>query len=243
MHIREIAREAFEPLGAGASSKRYLLAGLLGLLLMLLLTAVNQWLGRRWFGRSYLRFYLNYGYLVSLGLTALTLLVDLDKNVDLISSHPFRYVYACLNLIKVPLQIVLRRDSAQDVPSATGPTDSALWNPLLQFARALMNILDQFFSGFFCIIFILILLVWLWLIAPLQYFIYLICGAPARVIGRSTKTMRPAASAPERRESFASADDDSSAESLTPETDYFNRPVRITTALATAVLWGLSKLF
>ncbi|HEY0005021.1 MAG TPA: hypothetical protein VGB17_09445 [Pyrinomonadaceae bacterium] len=229
MHFKDTVREAFQTTeGSRLGSKRSLLSGLAGLALMAALIALNYWLFRYLFKTSYLRFYLRQGYLVSLALTILTLIIELDRNSDLISAHPFRYVAACLNLIKVPLQVVLRREAGQ-AASHEGEAQSSPWDTLLYLARSMMNILDQFFSGFFAIFFILVVSIWLWFVAPLQYFVYLICGAPARIMDKPHKVA-------------AHATDEVLHLEALPEIDYFTKPVRMTSALATAALWVASKM-
>lgn len=246
MHIKDVMREAvLTPLEVDTSSKRYLLSGVLWLAVMVALIMVNYWLVHFFYVKAnYLKFYLNYGYLISLGFTLVTLIIDLDQNRDLISSHPFRYANACLHLIRVPLWMTVGAESKHDAtgrpsPPEIGP-DSPEWNTPASLFQSFMTILDQFLSGFFSIIFILLVSIWLWLVAPLQYFVYLICGAPARVIGKSNRRIWSShddAGAPVAGPSF----DESRFIQTETEVDYFTRPVRMTSVLAVAVLWALSK--
>lgn len=242
MQIREAMQEAvLKPLEEDRDSKRYLLTGVLWLAVMVGLVILNQWLVRYLFKASYLGLYLKYGYLISLGFTLITLVINLDHNKDLISSHPFRYANACLSLIRVPLQVVgaeVRREVGQLPETHPGPKDSSAWDTPAQIFRALMSILDHFFSGFFSILFILLVSIWLWVVAPLQYAVYLICGAPARVLSKAHR--RPALHETEQNP-LALPADETLALPLNAEIDYFNKPVRMTSALAVLLLWVVAK--
>jgi hypothetical protein len=227
------------------------LTGLAALVLMAALISSVYLLVRYLFGANYLSLYLKYGYLISLGFTFVTLLVNLDQDRDLISTHPFLYASACLRLMRGPLQAVgadFKRDTAEHHTahqSLTGPVDSDVWGMVSQLAQTLMHVFDLFISGFFSIVFIIVVSAWLLFAAPLQYFIFLLCGAPARVIEKSMKKAHQALHQAETNILDVPASEIAPAtarEQGAEELIASWKPVRITSALALMVLWSLSRV-
>lgn len=223
-------------------SKRSLLGGAVSLVLIVALILFYRWAFYHYFQLVYLRTYLKFGYLMMLAFTFLTLVVDLDENSDLISSHPFRYLKACWRALSVPAYTVGGdwRLETKDAPAPfeidSRKDEAAIWETILQPLKSLSDIFDLFVSGAFFIIFIVVIFVWLLFIAPLQYFIFLVCGAPARVLMRQK---RRAWHAPDE----VKADEGSSPEhepANAVDLDGTSKPVRMTSALASAVLWVLS---
>jgi hypothetical protein len=230
------------------------LTGVAALVLMAALILSLHLAVRYLFGANFLSLYLKYGYVVSLGFTFVTLLVNLDQDRDLISTHPFRYASACLRLMRGPLQAAgadFKRDAADHHTThqpLTGPVDADVWGMVLQLAQTLMHVFDLFISGFFSIVFIIVVSAWLLFAAPLQYFIFLICGAPARVIEKSMKRAHQALpSQPETNIPDVPASEIAPAalasSSVAEEAVTASwKPVRITSALALMVLWSLSRV-
>jgi hypothetical protein len=239
--------------GVRRDSQWSVLTGLCALLLMAALILSVYLAVRYLFGANYLSLYLRYGYFISMGFTFVTLLVNLDQDRDLISTHPFHYASACLRLMRGPLQAVgadFKRDTSEHHAThqpLTGPVDSDVWGMVSQLAQTLMHVFDLFISGFFSIVFIIIVSAWLLFAAPLQYFIFLICGAPARVIEKSMKKAHEAlhhseTNIPDVPASEIAPTTAAAREQGAEEGDANWRPVRITSALALMVLWSLSKL-
>jgi hypothetical protein len=226
------------------------LTGLAALVLMAALILSVYLLVRYLFGANYLSLYLRYGYFLSLGFTFVTLLFNLDQDRDLISTHPFRYASACLRLMRGPLQAVgadFKRDTAEHHtthPPSAGPVDSDVWGIISQLAQTLMHVFDLFISGFFSIVFIIVVSAWLLFAAPLQYFIFLLCGAPARVIEKSMQKAHQALHQAETNILDVPASEVTSAAATSGGEEAVSswRPVRITSALALMVLWSLSKV-
>jgi hypothetical protein len=226
------------------------LTGLAALVSMAALILGVYLLVRYLFGANYLSLYLRYGYFVSLGFTFVTLLFNLDQDRELISTHPFHYASACLRLMRGPLQAVgadFKRDTADHQTAhhpLNGQTDSDVWGLVSQLAQTLMHVFDLFISGFFSIVFIIVVSAWLLFAAPLQYFIFLVCGAPARVIEKSLKKTHLALHQGETNildvpasEAVAAAREQGAEESAASW-----KPVRVTSALALMVLWSLSRV-
>jgi hypothetical protein len=238
--------------GVSRGSQWSVLTGVAALVAIVGLILGVQLLVRYLFGANYLSLYLRYGYFVSLAFTFVTLILDLDQNRDLISTHPFRYAMACLHLMRGPLQAVgadFKRDTADQHTThqhEVGPAEPSPWGMVLGLAQSFMHVFDLFLSGFFSIAFIIAVAAWLLLAAPLQYFIFIVCGAPARVI---EKSMRKAHLALHQADAnilevpaggevaYAAALAHAGGEGVPASW----RPVRITSALALLVLWTLSR--
>jgi hypothetical protein len=94
----------------------------------------------------------------------------LDKNTDLVSAHPLRYVGACLKLVGLPIVAYGGHIKNNDSHRAN-PWDVIVSIPLIT-------------------LFVLASFAWLLLIAPLQYFLFLFCGAPSRVALNSSYRLR-----------------------------------------------------
>lgn len=226
-------------------SKQSLLGGAVSLVLIVALILFYRWAFYHLFNQVYLRTYIKYGYLMMLAFTFLTLVVDLDDNRDLISPHPFRYLKACWRALRVPAYTV-GGDWRLETKETHAPFDAdakqteTIWDKLLQPFKAFSDIFDLFVSGAFFIIFIVVIFIWLLLVAPLQYFIFLFCGAPVRVLMRQKG--KPLHAPYEASASEARVQEQSAA-SATDLDSTVSKPVRMTAALAVAVLWMLSIVF
>ena len=94
---------------------------------------------------------------------------DMNKHTGLISSHPSNYMGSCLQLVGLPIYTLgthLRNNKGE--LRAIAILDLILTIPLF---LALVGAM----------------VIWLVVIAPPQYFVYLICGAPARILSQSKR--------------------------------------------------------
>lgn len=94
----------------------------------------------------------------------------LDKNTDLVSAHPLKYVGACLKLVGLPFIAYGGHVKVNDY-NRVNPWDVIVSIPLI-------------------VLFVLASFAWLLLIAPLQYFLFLVCGAPSRLAMTSNYRLR-----------------------------------------------------
>jgi hypothetical protein len=161
------------------------------------LILVLDWIFPRWFGLSYLTWYLQNGAVIGL-VTSLIGIAwgDLNRNTSLISINPAKYMAGCVFLILVPLHSMsvnlkgqgLRTKKSGKLTRAQTPAEPVLLDLLHSLVSLLLNLM--LFSLFF---------LWLFLIAPFQYLVFAICGAPARealrVDLRSVFTVTPRGSA------------------------------------------------
>ena len=112
----------------------------------------------RLFDRNYFRWYLDHGAVLALGLSLVALAVDLDRDPTLVDSHPGRYSAGWLAVV--------------------GETFMYLAGDVLM--NRAVRALDLLFIMVFDVAFLAAAVCWLAVIAPLQYFITLVTGAPAR---------------------------------------------------------------
>ena len=140
----------------------------LGILSALLI--INHWIFMTWFNTMHLKWYLANGALIGLVSTIASLAWgDMNKHVGLISAHPFDYIGSCLQLVGLPVYTM-----GTHLVSAQGqPETRSLFDRLLTIPLVLM-----LFGA---------LIIWLAVIVPPQYFMYLICGAPARTFSQSKR--------------------------------------------------------
>jgi hypothetical protein len=145
------------------------LQALAGWLLVALFLLGDYWLFRV-FDASYFSWYLNNGSLIGLVFAFIALAISLDRFPDLISSNPARYLIANLGLWQFA-RVGWR------TPFLVKPDKTASWWLPMVFDRVISFILYRlvFFAY----------LAWFAIVIPIQYFVYLIAGAPARIYGRS----------------------------------------------------------
>jgi hypothetical protein len=242
------AERPFKVRRGGSDGQRAVLSGLAAFLAMAALVLGMHLLVRYLFATSYLSLFFRYGYLLFLAFTFVALVLELDQERDLISMHPFKYAMACLRLMRGPLMAVgadFRRDTDQQHLShqpEIGRLDPSLWGGVAQIAESAAHVADLFISGFFSIVFILLLSAWLVVGAPLQYFVFLICGAPARVIERSIQRAH-AAAARVAEQSVLDVPVHEAATEARASPRSLLRPVRLSSALSFLVLWAISKIW
>jgi len=150
--------------------KRIAVSFLIGFVIIVAIIALNLWLFPILFKTSYLGWYLKNGVLIGF-VTTITSLVwgDINRQSGLISSHPLDYLGSCLQVAGLPLIVLGAHTRKNKVPGASGSLfDILLMIPML-------------------LILLLLIFGWLLVIVPLQYFVYLIAGAPARVFSKSDR--------------------------------------------------------
>ena len=157
---------------------RAVYALLLGFAVIGGLIAVNWWAFPYVLGRPYLSWYIDNGAGIAL-VTAIVGMVwkDLDGEIDFISAHPLRYLAASARVIALPPFVVgthLRSNRARG-----GATDADRTPAVPRSA------LDTLLSIPFALILCLAVVAWFVVIVPLQYFVYLVAGAPGRLFAAS----------------------------------------------------------
>ena len=224
---------------AQAARRRYMLrrglpVELLGLAVLLALAALNA-LWFSWAGGDYFRWFLDNGAIVALVFGVVTTAVDLDRNPGLIAANPLGFE---IGVVRVFLELSTtlwgmfgapRDDRALE---AVGLTEVQ--------TRFRSRLLDYVLSNLFLFILGAAMVAWALVIAPLQYFVNLVCGAPARVALASRTTMYRVQRTPSHTE-YVNAPKDTPGLNGT-ELTFATRPVSFTAAIAAAALWALSQL-
>ena len=142
----------------------------LGGAILILWSALNEWLFSRWLGTSYVGWYVANGSLIGLISSVVALSWgDVNRHVGLISAHPFDYIGSYFQLAGLPVYEIgthLRSD-----PATLGRRSG----------------FDLLVTGVIASIMTAAILGWILFVIPLQYFLYLLCGAPGRVFALSQR--------------------------------------------------------
>ena len=148
--------------GSGSSPQRILKVYLLPFLGLAGICFLNSFFFRKIFGlgwRGYFDWYVSAGPFIGLALVAFGAAWEsLDKNTGLVSANPLAYIGSCLQLIGLPIEALGGHVQTKRVDA----WDRIVAQPLIA-------------------LFALACVAWLVLVAPAQYFLFLVCGAPSRV--------------------------------------------------------------
>ncbi len=139
-----------------------------GLAVILALCLLNQWLFSVFFGISYLGWYVKNGAIIGLVTTVASMSWgDLEKNSGMINPHPVEYLSSCMLQVGLPIYTLGTqwKISKDRRPRSVG--------------------FDQMLEVILNLVLTLAMVGWLVCIVPLQYFVYLLCGAPARSLAQS----------------------------------------------------------
>jgi hypothetical protein len=163
--------------GALSRSFWFWLKTLLWLAAFVGLVALDEAVFRLLLDRSYLRWFLENGVYVGLAFAIVTLAWgDLNRLTGLISAHPLEYALACAAVVEVSFHGV----TAMHRPPEPGE-DRRLtgWDGFG--GRPIgLGWLDNVLSALFAVVMWILGFGWLLVFAPLQYFVTLLAGAPAR---------------------------------------------------------------
>jgi hypothetical protein len=216
-----------------------------GLLILAAVSAINSlWL--KALGVDYFESYLQSGFLVSLLFGVVAVAIDLDSNPNLIAAHPFHYGGGVLELyskVYAALSNVLRPPRSDRRLAEAGLPTMGL--------RYRSRTLDLALTLLFTWSFFAATVAWAVLVAPLQYWVNLVCGAPAREALASSRTLWVVRSANRTELLFAPKDPDefercelakAHQQGEMTEVGFAAKPVSFTAAISAAVLFGVSQL-
>jgi len=216
-----------------------------GLVVLLAIAAFNYlWLGA--LGVDYIDSYLQDGFQAALLFTIVGYAISLDTRRGLIAVHPALYAAEAFTLLS---------GVSASVGTLFGSprSERALAKDGLEFLgrRFRPERVDLVVTWLFTLSFGAAMLAWMVLIAPLQYWVNLVCGAPAREALASSMTLWlldspnriEFISAPKNPNEYQRGELDKAREQgkLT-EIGFAETPVTFTSGIATAVLFGISQL-
>jgi hypothetical protein len=144
----------------------------------------------------------------------------LDRNADLVSANPLKYVAACLWLVGLPFVAYGGHLKFSD-HKVVNPWDIIASIPLIA-------------------LFVLASFAWLILIAPPQYFLFLLCGAPSRVAINSNYRLR--AELDDNTLKFVEPDPRARPLTIGWDASMGDKPVTMANAFGAAVLFILGQL-
>jgi len=134
---------------------------LLAFFIIIGLILLNRWIFSALFDTDYLLWYINNGSLIGLGVTFVSLASEnFKKDVDAISANPGIYVAAYFKYLAI-----IYFD----------------FGTYLRLNKGVILIFDIFFVLAWVAIIFGATLLWIIFVIPLQYFVFLLCGAPARM--------------------------------------------------------------
>jgi hypothetical protein len=199
------------------------LAGFAGLI------AVDELVLRALFETHYLSWYLANGAMVSLVVAFVTLAWgDLNALTDLISAHPLEYARAHVNLCTLPNQ------SLGAIQAPRGPAGRAAGVPTgLPVADAVLTAAVSVLLVAVCVVYTLV-------VAPVQYLVYLVAGAPGRMACASPERAWQLIG-PSGLEVGSKRRSEELPEGAT-ESAYTAQPVTFTAVLASALLFAIQQV-
>ena len=134
---------------------------LLAIVTIIGLILLNHWIFDVLFDADYLLWYINNGALIGAGVTFISLASkEFKKDVDAVSANPgiyFATYFKYLAIIYFDFGTYLRLN------------------------KGVISIFDSFIALAWMMIIIGATFLWILIVVPLQYFVFLLCGAPARI--------------------------------------------------------------
>jgi hypothetical protein len=176
----------------------------------------TYWIFRWCFDLNYLHWYVDAGPFIGLATAAFgAAWGGLDKNTGLVSANPLDYVGGCFQVIGLPIYVFGGHIKSENQPRPLPVWESLLVLPLI-------------------LVFVVAALGWLLLIAPIQYFVFLVCGAPSRIA--TTSSLRVYARLDGRKLRLGDQSDRDLAPDNWWDASMKNQPVTLANAFSAAAL-------
>ncbi len=197
-----------------------------------------NWLVFHLAGSDYLRWFVENGTLIALGFALVSVAIDLNRHTGLIATSVTGFVATLLevfielsgsiiSLLAEPRSDVELRDEGHVL--LTSRYHSRAW--------------DVPFGLLFVALCLALMAGWMFVVAPLQYFLNLPCGAPARLGLASGQTISVEILEGGHWHTVGSKDELAEAlERGATEISCASKPVTLTSALSALVLFGASQL-
>jgi hypothetical protein len=229
--------------------RRRRLSELVALAILVALAALNA----LWFAAldsNYFTWFLDNGSLIALLFTVVSATVELDDNVGLIAADPLNFANG---VVRVFLEL------SSSLWALFGPPRSglALWEAGLSELQTRFRWpwMDLAFAWAFLGVFSAAMLAWAIVIAPLQYWLTLVCGAPGRTAVASRRTIwrvnrgrghTEYLNAPKDLAELLPSEradlEDVRDRRLATQISFATKPVTLTSAISAVALWAASQL-
>jgi hypothetical protein len=191
---------------------------------LLLACAVNVWVFRAFFDRSYIGWYSNAGPFIALATAAFgAAWGGLDKNPALASANPLAYFGACLQVAGLPFIAVGAHLRSKNRLRPIG-----------------MEIVPVFVLTLFLIVAVF---AWLLFVVPAQYFLFLLVGALSRIALTSSAQISARIQSGRVELAESPADDRPTPEDGWWDASMRHKPVTLASAFGAALLFLLSLLW
>jgi hypothetical protein len=193
--------------------------------LLILLCVANYYLFPKLIGVEYINFYTRAGAAVALGTLLLEISwKDIDKNTGITSRDPIAYLGSTLQLIGLPIMVLgvhLQK----------------------QYNKHRISLLNLLFTLPFILVVLNGLIIWLFTIAPAQYFINYICRAPSMLINNSNaRIYAQLKDGWELKTEIRNANEESPADAVNPwwDASMQNQQRKLTSAYSAILLIALA---
>ena len=193
------------------------------LIVLISICTINYLLFPVLFSTNYLRWYVSAGPFIGLATAAFAAAWGkLDNNIGLVSANPLLYIGSWLQVAGLPLQVFGGHIRPKNLQSRASSLDLLFVLPLV-------------------VVFVVAVFAWLWLIAPLQYFVFLVCGAPSRIARASS--LRVHAQLDDERLKFEELSSGDMARKEGWDVSMRDKPVTLTNAFSAATLFLVGKFW
>ena len=202
---------------------------------ILLLITVNYFLFSRLTDTSYFEWYLKGGPLISLSVAFIALVWnDLDANEKLVSADPANFLSGCYWVVTVIFVSMATNIGRSLAPMSTD-------RPMPSIPRLFW---DTIVSIVIYLVLFILSILWLLVVAPLMYFIYLVAGAPVRM-GLLNPVLSTQVTIEDHtkvvKEVSSDKIEDKIEDKNSLDVSFTRKPVRLTATIAAILLW-LAKL-
>lgn len=152
------------------SNIKRMLSSFVGVVILIVFVMLNQWVFSHWLKMNYFEWYLQGGVLIGIVTTAISMVWgDMRQHTGLIASNVWDYIGSSMQLVGLPVYVF-----GTHLRSADGN-------------MKVHSVFDMLVGVMLIIILSIALFIWLIVVVPLQYFVFLISGAPGRLISHSQK--------------------------------------------------------
>ena len=205
-------------------TRRYFLSALVSLVLFGALIWLNVVAFRAFANLDYFQWYLKNASAVFLGFAFVSLVWGgLDKHTDLIAAHPVQFMRG---------YFVLCAGLSLTLSSIVRPTTRSFTNSV--------PILDGLLTAVWSLWLIIAVIAWFVVIAPIQYLLHLVTGAPARtMLDSGLKTWFVMG---ETENTILTAPAETAPPEGAAEAGFYAKPVTLTTTLDSVAVWAVSWL-